>query len=120
MIAQAFVSTGLEPNTTEIGQFRVRYKVSLEDMRGATDVEGNVIWVAGDEEKNPPRGSIRYGVEDVPNVLYFNMDAEALHGAYWHNNFGYPMSHGCVNLPVELAEFLYGWAPLGTPVLVSP
>ena len=118
MIAQAFVSTGLEPNTTEIGQFRVRYKVPLEDMRGATDAEGNVIWVAGDDG-DPPPGSIPYGVEDVPTVLYFNMDAEALHGAYWHNNFGYPMSHGCVNLPVELAEFLYGWAPLGTPVLVS-
>ena len=117
LVVEALVSTGLEPNTTEQGRFRVRYKVPQEDMRGATDAEGNVIWVAGDED-DPPPGSIPYGVDDVPNVLYFNLDAEALHGAYWHNNFGTAMSHGCVNLPVPLAEFLYGWAPLGTPVLV--
>jgi lipoprotein-anchoring transpeptidase ErfK/SrfK len=50
--------------------------------------------------------------------MYFDSDAEALHGAYWHNNFGNPMSHGCVNLPLDFAHFLYGWAPLGTMVWV--
>ena len=57
-------------------------------------------------------------VEDVPDVMYINMDAEALHGAYWHNNFGQRMSHGCINQPLEFADFLYGWAPLGTVVWV--
>lgn len=71
------------------------------------------------ERKEPPPGSIPYGVDNVPNVLYFSLDAEALHGAYWHNNFGNPMSHGCVNLPLDVAEFLYSWAPLGTPVIVT-
>jgi hypothetical protein len=33
----------------------------------------------------------------------------ALHGAYWHNNFGTPMSHGCVNLRNEDAKWLYDW-----------
>ncbi len=117
LVLQTYVSTGLDPNDTETGRFRIRYKVPLEDMRGATDAEGNVVWVVGDGGKEPP-GSIPYGVADVPFVMYVNLDAEALHGAYWHNNFGQRMSHGCINLPVPVAEFLYGWAPLGTPVTV--
>jgi lipoprotein-anchoring transpeptidase ErfK/SrfK len=119
LVLETFVSTGLPPNDTETGRFRVRYKVLVEDMRGATDAQGNVVWVVGDVGKNPPPGSIPYGVPDVPNVMYVNLDAEALHGAYWHNNFGQRMSHGCINLPLPVAEFLYGWAPLGTPVTVS-
>ena len=117
LVLQSYVSTGLPPNDTEIGRFRIRYKVPLEDMRGATDAAGNVVWVVGDGGKEPP-GSIPYGVADVPNVMYINLDAEALHGTYWHNNFGQRMSHGCINLPIPVAEFLYGWAPLGTPVTV--
>lgn len=117
LILESYVSTGLDPNDTETGRFRIRYKVPTEDMRGATDSEGNVVWVVGDGGKEPP-GSIPYGVSDVPFVMYVNLDAEALHGAYWHNNFGQRMSHGCINLPLPVAEFLYGWAPLGTPVTV--
>lgn len=60
----------------------------------------------------------RFEGGDVPYVMYVNLDAEALHGAYWHENFGQRMSHGCINLPVPVAEFLYGWVPLGTPVTV--
>jgi lipoprotein-anchoring transpeptidase ErfK/SrfK len=117
LVLETSVSTGLAPNGTETGRFRVRYKVLTEDMRGATDTEGNVVWVVGDGGQ-APAGSIPYGVADVPNVMYVNLEAEALHGAYWHNNFGQPMSHGCINLPLPVAEFLYGWAPLGTPVTV--
>ena len=116
LVLETFISTGLPPNDTETGRFRIRYKVLIEDMRGATDAEGNVVWVVGDGGKEPP-GSIPYGVADVPNVMYVNLDAEALHGAYWHNNFGQRMSHGCINLPLPVSEFLYGWA-LGTPVTV--
>jgi lipoprotein-anchoring transpeptidase ErfK/SrfK len=117
LVLETPISTGLPPNDTETGRFRIRYKVLSEDMRGATDAEGNVVWVVGDGGKEPP-GSIPYGVADVPHVMYVNLDAEALHGAYWHNNFGQRMSHGCINLPIPVAEFLYGWAPLGTPVTV--
>jgi hypothetical protein len=117
LVMTAYVSTGIAPNTTEQGRFRVRYKVLTEDMRGATDANGNVVWVVGDGGAPPP-GSIPYGVTDVPHVMYVNLDAEALHGAYWHNSFGIPMSHGCINLPLNVAAFLYGWAPLGTEVLV--
>ena len=52
----------------------------------------------------------------APRTPTFNMEAEALHGAYWHNNFGNTMSHGCVNLPLDVARWMYGWAPLGTMV----
>jgi hypothetical protein len=117
LVLDSFISTGLPPNDTETGRFRIRYKVPVEDMRGATDAEGNVVWVVGDGGDEPP-DSIPYGVSDVPYVMYVNLDAEALHGAYWHENFGQRMSHGCINLPVSVAEFLYGWAPLGTPVTV--
>jgi hypothetical protein len=117
LVLQTFISTGLPPNDTETGRFRIRYKVPLEDMRGATDAAGNVVWVVGDGGE-APAGSIPYGVSDVPHVMYVNLDAEALHGAYWHSNFGQRMSHGCINLPLEVAQFLYGWAPLGTPVTV--
>ena len=41
------------------------------------------------------------------------------HGTYWHNNFGHPMSHGCVNMTNEDAKWLYEWAPRGTLVLVQ-
>lgn len=39
-----------------------------------------------------------------------------LHSAYWHNNFGYRMSHGCVNISIPNAEWLFNWADVGTPV----
>lgn len=39
-----------------------------------------------------------------------------IHGAYWHNNFGRPMSHGCVNVAYENMERLYNWAQVGTTV----
>ena len=51
LVLETFVSTGLPPNDTETGRFRVRYKVLVEDMRGATDAEGNVVWVVGDGGK---------------------------------------------------------------------
>jgi lipoprotein-anchoring transpeptidase ErfK/SrfK len=41
----------------------------------------------------------------------------SLHGTYWHSNFGTPMSHGCVNLSIADAKWLYEWAPMGTKVV---
>lgn len=116
-ILQSYISTGLWPNKTEVGRFRVRNKRRFEDMRGATDKNGHVVWIVTDGGE-PPKDSIPYGVADVPNVLYVNLAAEALHGAYWHNNFGNTMSHGCINCPLDVAAYLFEWAPLGTPVNV--
>jgi len=55
-----------------------------------------------------------------PNVPWtsFYHNGEALHGAPWRSSFGYRASHGCINLPVSAAKFIYDWAPLGTRVVV--
>ena len=58
-----------------------------------------------------------YYLPDVPYIMYFYGDY-GLHGTYWHNNFGTPMSHGCVNLRTEEAAWLYNWASVGTVVNV--
>jgi hypothetical protein len=122
LITTTLVSTGLAPNDTERGVFHVRYKLEKQDMAGTTNAQGEVV-AMGEEAANEAGSGDRsseaaYTVEDVPHVMYFNYDAEALHGAYWHNNFGNRMSHGCVNLPLDMAQFLFGWAPLGTVVWV--
>lgn len=58
-----------------------------------------------------------YYLPDVPYIMYFFGDY-GLHGTYWHNNFGTPMSHGCVNLRTEDAQWLYSWSSVGTVVNV--
>ncbi|MCL5090941.1 MAG: L,D-transpeptidase [Patescibacteria group bacterium] len=54
-----------------------------------------------------------YYLPNVPYTMYF-YKGFGLHGTYWHNNFGHPMSHGCVNLPTVVAEKLFYWT---TPIL---
>jgi len=49
-----------------------------------------------------------YYLPNVPYTMYFH-NGFGLHGTYWHNNFGEPMSHGCVNLPTIAAEKLFYW-----------
>ena len=95
------MSSGLPGHDTHTGSFRITAKLRMQNM-------GNP-----DLTKAP-----YYYTTNVPWVMYFNGD-QALHGAYWHNNFGNRMSHGCVNLPVGVAEFLYQWAPMGTEVTVQ-
>jgi len=60
--------------------------------------------------------STYYNLPNVPFTMFFYNEKYpkhvgfGLHGAYWHNNFGHPMSHGCVNISIENAEKLYAWA----------
>jgi len=54
---------------------------------------------------------------DVPYVMYF-YSGYGIHGTYWHDNFGVPMSHGCINLTIPDAEWLYNFAEIGTPVQI--
>lgn len=63
-------------------------------------------------------GGDYYYVRDVPWVMYFTNEGHALHGAYWLDHFGTPVSHGCVNLPVAFAEWLYNWTPVGTRIVI--
>ena len=58
-----------------------------------------------------------YYLPDVPYIMYF-YKGYGLHGTYWHNNFGTPMSHGCVNLRTEEAGWIFNWASVGTVVNV--
>lgn len=59
-----------------------------------------------------------YDVPDVPFTMYYH-GSYAIHGAYWHSRFGTPVSHGCVNVAVDHAEWLFNWASIGTPVVVQ-
>ena len=65
-------------------------------------------------------GKYYYNLPNVPYVMYFEGSGipryrgYGLHGTYWHNSFGTPRSHGCVNLPTPVAQRLYSWT---TPVI---
>ena len=58
-----------------------------------------------------------YELVGVPWTSFFAEGGYALHGTYWHDNFGWPMSHGCVNLRNEDAKWLFRWT---TPVNADP
>ena len=122
LVLTSLVSTGLAPNLTAPGLFHVRYKLPVTDMAGTISSDGKVDALgqqASDAAKSGALpGQTGWVVPNVPDVMYFNSEAEALHGAYWHHNFGNPMSHGCVNQPLDVAHFLFGWAPVGTVVWI--
>jgi hypothetical protein len=100
MVYATLVSSGLPGWNTPTGLFQVWHRVTVGKMSGA---EGRADY---------------YFLEDVPWTLYFNQDV-ALHGAYWHNSFGYQHSHGCVNLAPLDARWLFEWAPDGLVVRVQ-
>jgi hypothetical protein len=104
LVTATLVSTGTADvieTTTPIGKYTVLTKYQKQTMQGVINNEA-------------------YKVEDVPWVMYFDNLGNALHGTYWHENFGKPMSHGCVNLPMNVAQYLYTWAPEGTAVTIIP
>jgi len=100
MVFATLVSTGLQPFYTRPGLFQIYEKKDKETM---TDYAGD------------PAGY--YRLEDVPWTMYFD-EARALHGAYWNNSYGYPLSHGCVNMSDGDAHWLYNWANVGDWVYV--
>ncbi|HEU4793916.1 MAG TPA: L,D-transpeptidase [Nitrolancea sp.] len=94
-VYSTLVSTGLAAHPTPKGVFNVNRKLRYDLMTGPG-----------------------YNYPNVPYVMYFYTGGYAIHGTYWHHNFGHPMSHGCVNLPTPAAEWVYNWAPLGTTVWI--
>lgn len=104
IVHETKVSTGMYLTPTVKGSFKIRTKVPMQDMRGPSPYK-----------QYYPTG--KYLVKNVPHVMYF-YQAYAIHGAYWHNNFGRPASHGCVNVPLVSAEWLFNWADIGTRVEV--
>ncbi len=95
------VSTGVEPFWTRPGLFQIYARLETETMRGVFEADR----------------SDYYYLEDVPWTMYFD-EARALHGAYWHNGFGYPRSHGCVNMALADAHWVFNWAQEGDWVYV--
>jgi hypothetical protein len=101
LVYATLVSSGLKGWWTQPGVFQVYKKYEKDFMGGAFEADR----------------SDYYYLEDVPWILYFD-EKRALHGAYWHNGFGYPRSHGCVNLALADAHWLFNWAEEGTYVEV--
>ncbi|WP_374688057.1 L,D-transpeptidase [Promineifilum sp.] len=91
MVYAGLVSSGLNRWPTYEGIYQVWERHLATMMTGA---EGKIDY---------------YVNEDVPHTMYFNVDI-ALHGAYWHDRFGYKHSHGCVNMPPRDAEWIYFWS----------
>ena len=56
-----------------------------------------------------------YDLPGVPFPTYFTQTAVAIHGAYWHNDFGHPRSHGCLNVPAPVARWFWRWTEPSAP-----
>jgi lipoprotein-anchoring transpeptidase ErfK/SrfK len=101
LVFATLIASGLEPFWTRPGLFQISSKLPTTPMRGSFEADH----------------SDAYYLEDVPWTMYFD-NARALHGAYWRANLGFPQSHGCVNMSVGDAHWLYDWAKEGDWVYV--
>lgn len=101
LVFATLVATGGEPFYTRPGLFQIYQKKPLETMSGAFEADKRDY----------------YYLEDVPWTMYFDQ-ARALHGAYWRAWYGFPGTHGCVNLSIGDAAWLYQWAKEGDWVYV--
>lgn len=88
------ISSGKSSTPTRTGTFAIQTKYRIARMTGPD-----------------------YDVPDVPYTMYYD-GGMAIHGAYWHNLFGTPVSHGCTNVAVNHARWLFNWASVGTAVVV--
>jgi len=98
LIFATVIASGLEPFWTRPGLFQIYQKKETETMRNSDPTDF-------------------YYLDNVPWTMYFDK-ARALHGAYWRTRFGYPQSHGCVNLSVGDSHWLFNWANEGDWVYV--
>lgn len=100
VVYRAPVATGRDGFNTPPGNFAIYDKLRMQTMVGS----------AGGESWHVP---------DIPWVMYV-VGGVALHGTYWHNAFGsgLRMSHGCINLDMDDAQWLYEWADIGTTVTI--
>ncbi len=88
------ISTGKDSSPTRPGIFKIQTKYASSRMSGAD-----------------------YDIPNVPYVMFYQGNY-AIHGVYWHRQFGKPVSHGCVNVAVNHAQWLFDWASVGTPVVI--
>jgi hypothetical protein len=101
LLFATLMASGLDPFFTQPGVFTIYEKKALETMQGAFEADRSDF----------------YYLEDVPWTMYYDQ-ARALHTAYWRTFFGYPQSHGCVNLSPGDAKWLFEWAEEGDYVWV--
>ena len=90
------VSSGLPLWSTNQGVFQIWARLDRDSMSGATGAPD------------------AYALQDVPWTMYFD-GSISLHGTYWHDDFGYRRSHGCVNLSISDARWLYDWTAEAEP-----
>lgn len=105
LFLETSISSGLPWWPTPRGEFRIWIKLRATKMEGG-------------------QGRNYYYLPNVPYVMFFENEntpgrrGYGLHGTYWHNDFGRPRSHGCVNLPTSVAEKLYHWVDKGTRIVI--
>lgn len=132
--------SGYDPQSSSIIPLLKTIKVSLKEQRlryytGKYLVKEIKI-SSGVASKPSPKGTFKID-KKMPSHLYagegyfypntkWNMrfkfnkaGSYYIHGAYWHNDFGKPKSHGCINVAYKDVETLYNWAPVGTPVTIE-
>jgi lipoprotein-anchoring transpeptidase ErfK/SrfK len=97
LIKSFLISSGKARTPTVTGVFRIWGKIAAQRMEGGSRASGDY-----------------YNLPNVQWVQYFYQDY-SFHGTYWHNNFGTPMSHGCVNMTNADAKWLYDWASPTVP-----
>lgn len=104
LIYRFTVSTG-KWNRTPTGTYKIWTKVRKQKMSGGSKELGTY-----------------YYLPNVSYVMFFYNNKTpkkygySFHEAYWHNNFGVPMSHGCINMKLADSKLLYEWADVGTQV----
>ena len=94
LVGSFLVSTGYGIHPTRTGMFHVYAKFLFTDMQG-----------------------FDYYLPNVPHTMFYDGDY-SIHGTYWHHNFGTRMSHGCINMDLKDAEWLYNWSQIGTLVYI--
>ncbi len=95
-VLTSLVASGYGANRTPTGTHHVLFKCPASRMTGG-------------------EGSGYYDLPGVPFPSYFTPQAAAIHGAYWHNDFGHPRSHGCLNVPAPVARWFWRWTEPSAP-----
>jgi lipoprotein-anchoring transpeptidase ErfK/SrfK len=92
---------------TPVGTYTIWAKIKSQKMSGGSKELGTYFYLP-----------------NVPNILFFYNDkvvkklGYSIHGAYWHNNFGVPMSHGCINMKIDESAKIFNWADYDTPIII--
>lgn len=97
------ISSGESRSPTITGHYRINSHYDVQTMSSGAGKNGTGYW--------------DYEVPNIQWIMYFN-GSQAFHGVYWHNNFGTPMSHGCVGMPNYRAKQIYDWTPNGADVWI--